>query len=118
LSSVSWKAGNVKISAHAKSLAEATAKWDRLWSAFDSGLGLLKFWYPGHFATIVVDETTFLLPTAQDEPEVAKCKSSLFGMLRDRAVRSGHDDVNARFIFASSSAKMARKLGATIFIST
>lgn len=114
LSSVSWKAGNFEVSANTNLLAEANAKWDRLWSAFDSGLALLKFWYPGHFATIVFDEVTFLLPTAQDEPELVKCKTTWLKMLLNRAVRSGHDDVDVRFIFASSSARIASKLGKTI----
>ena len=95
-------------------LVDASSKWERLWSAFDSALGLFKYWYPNRFVTVVFDEATFLAPSDDDSKGLAAYKSNWFNQLERRAIRSGHDVLDARFIFATSSPKSAVQFSAIL----
>jgi hypothetical protein len=101
MSNASFSVANVSIDL--RPVMMVRDQWCRVWEGFRCGISIFHLWHPQSYATVAIDEITLLAPHPQDDPSVRRLKVELWTLLQDAAIKYGHDDRTAEFVFTSST---------------
>lgn len=90
---------------------QAAHTFQHTWSSLEAGIDLFHWLLPKHYPTVIVDEVTFVVPTAIDSESIKQVKLTMWNKILASAMYHGHSPKSPASIWlASSTPEFFRKL--------